>query len=506
MADNFNEEHEQQNAEEQAMLEYEAYLKQLEKEKKDMHTKLVQIWIDHAVGTRKTKLTSDEEKTVKKAKQFKDKQLNKDIKRIEGVIKTNKEIKKTKLKMKGMTGAPPLLTFGLYFALGLFLLIAIVVIVSAIIGGLNGLFNSIYGVSGEDFYGVRMVYEDDELASKKIIEDYVELVEKSVDEIQGINSVTVGENTYSVAIQLEITLPRDVNEGEGYNFDEYDEATFQTEYSLVYNIVLEMAKSTYKADYEHDEENSGAEYAGQSLLECVNGIKYFGIGNADEIKTILTTNTTSLLTNIQLVSVKDSAGTDVADESVKTEILNQIKTDATAKIDAVVEANSARARKLFVKDYILEGDEDRVSGVESQQYVAIIFMPKSNVMFSKLSFVIGETDLNEFSISVNDKELETDEENVGIEEGQQAYIYSTKLIFSETANEFTDIDTNNLNALSEGVSLFDILSMENVDPLTYLVELDGVYTLKANGVVVKVENDTPFNIVEYETNWVDTIG
>lgn len=75
------------------------------------------------------------------------------------------------------------ITWKILLILGIVLLvfILIVAIISAIVYAItstdydaeNGLLSSMYGISGDKFYGARFIYRDDEAANAEIIDDYM---------------------------------------------------------------------------------------------------------------------------------------------------------------------------------------------------------------------------------------------------------------------------------------------------------------------------------------------
>ena len=471
---------EQEQAELEAQLaEAEAeQQRQLEIEEKLLRNKLKQIVRDIGVSSRTT-LKPAEKKTMKQSKAFPN--LKKERKAVELMIAANHGKNVSKLM-----SAAPILPYILIGALVVVLLIVVVVAIGAIIGEAGGNSSSQYGVTGEYFYGVRMVYEDDEEATKNIIEDYVELVEKSASSVKGINSVSVGGTSYNVAIQLNITVP-----SEDFDYLNLDETTFAVDYALTYDIVKEIAFKTYEID-------NGDAYAGTTLIDCVNEIKFFGVD-----KTSTSGIISNKFKNLISFTATDANGNSVSDSSLLSQIKSEIETKSNENLTTLINNDySLRVEKLFVKDYILETESSRVSNVPAENYVAMIFMPKVNVEFTKMSFVASNADVTNFKISINGNDF-SNGSNIAVQSGQQAWMYEYNALTNPTASAFADIDTNNLNALSDGLSLFDILELENVDYTFYLEtdEESSNLTLKRNGVVVNVSNDQPFNFVEFETNW-----
>jgi hypothetical protein len=338
----------------------------------------------------------------------------------------------------------------------------------------NGEINSMFGITGKDFYGARMIYRDDELASINTIENYVDLVENGIDLADDIPNVTVN-----------ITVP-----GEEYDYSTYEDGSFQTAYPVLYTTIFDIAKVVYEVD-------NSSSYSGSSLIECANGILYFGFGE-EAIEDVKEVVKSAILSNY---SAGEGSG------NVEEQISSSLETmfnDTKFNV---------RTEKLFVKDYIISGDDETIKGIAKQNYVAFIFMPKTNVTFTKFSFAVGGADLSEFTIELsnngNSIALNKDDSNYGSAgndgKKQDSYIYSSGVLTSESAGGFADIDVNNVDALSEGLSLFDIVqTIENYE--TYLelsteAEKQECWTIKLNGIVAKMTNSEAFSFVEFETKW-----
>ena len=199
------------------------------------------------------------------------------------------------------------------------------------------------------------------------------------------------------------------------------------------------------------------------------------------------------------LSAKDSAG-NVANSEILKLIENEIEKNITEKLSN--ERYSIRTEKLFVKDYILKNDDSRISDIQQEKYVAMIFMPNKNVTFTKFSFVVGNADLTNFEISMDGVSFVTDGNNLGTDE-KQTFIYSSFGIPLVSAEDYENIDYNNLSALSSGMSLFDIVENEELDYAKYLTDdnTDGCFTLNDGGVKVELKNDEAFTFVEWETKW-----
>ena len=445
-------------------------------EEKVLKNRLKQIFRNVATSG-KTSLSITDKQRIKKAKAFPN--LKDDIKKINTLLNSNK----VKAVSKLMSASPVLVFVGIGFLL-IFLIIAVIAAVGSIMPWLfgeenNGEIGAAFGIKGTDFYGARMVYADDEKATLKIVEDYAKFVENGILQVKQITSVTAsnGGESFDVALTINITLP-----SEDYNYSTFEENQFKTDYIDLYTVIYDIAKIVYKAD-------NSTDYTGTSLIECVNGIKYFGFANIETIKQNVLSSIVSKTSYASSNDIENKLTQNDINSAVETK-LNEFYSDAKYAL---------RTEKLFVKDYILEGDK-MISGITKQNYVAMIFMPRKNVTFTKISFSVGGSNLTELVINVNGTNLTSDGNNLGTEE-KQTYIYGKNVNIS--ANKFEHIDENNLNALNGEMSLFDIV--ENVgDYSIYLQNPEGAnyLTLKtANSVVVEIENNEAFYFMEYETMW-----
>ncbi len=453
---------------------------QFEMEEKILKNKLKATFVK-VLQSGKSKLSSVEKKDMNKAKQHPN--LKGDINRINLILGVNK----AKLAYKLMASSPAL---G-YVCIGvliLFLVIAAIAAIGSIMPWLfpkdennDGTVNAANGITGVDFYGARMVYGDNDKATKAIVEDYVEFVENGILEVEQITSVVAenGGSSFNVELTVNLTMP-----DEKFDYSNFDETNFSSNYSELYAIVYDIAKMVYKID-------NGVDFNGVSLVQCVDGIKYFGYGDVAGISSMVTE---AIVNKVTYVSSNDTEG---------KLTINDISDTARNKLQTYYSTYStARTEKLFVKDYILQG-ENMMSDIKKENYVAMIFMARKNVVFTKLSFAVGNADLTNFVISVNGQPMSTDGDNLG-DDKNQSYIYSETGIIS--CGKFPDIDENNLGALSNEMSLYDIANLTNYS--TYLMQTTSqgenptnYLTVKKNGVVVNLFNTEAFNIVEFETTW-----
>jgi len=368
-----------------------------------------------------------------------------------------------------------------------------------------------FGVTGKDFYGVRTIYKNDEKARAGLLEDYSAIIEDSINETlkfervktEIINEGTPDEKTitYKITIEIDLTIPTIQNEDNEiveYDYSKFDEETFKTEFVDYYNLINSIAEKIYIID-----NPNGVVPA--TLTEKLDGIKYFGLdeANSPEVKTIVNTK---FLENYQ-VKVYNETDDVYVDEKIseyKTEFLTDIETALADAVDTILANYTNRAEKLFIKDYTFKNEDDMMKGIAEENYITWIFMPKNAVEFKKISFFISHKDLNNFSIKVlnnsSEIELKKDDGNMG-DENNPAYSYVADNI-SVNASVFEDIDTTNLEALASGLSLAEIIRNPNLNTEKYLqLNEQNIYTTKSMGVHVDFGSEIKFRCVELETLW-----
>lgn len=478
-----DEDEQEQELNEQQQEQIEAMKKNLAKIKNSLKTRFWPV------------ILPNEMLTINRAKKM---GLKKEVDEIERIKKARKQRKNA----GGILGGSTTLV-----GLGTFALIVLLVLLAAQLvqnmfpwqfGGSGTGPASVNGITGADFYGLRAIYRDETLAKRELTENY----EITIEEI-----ATALENDANLNISAVILLPAGKTvPGQGYNFD-----NFATDYAgtNLFKLTDILATAVYVAD-------SGAEYDSALLLpfdEKLAGVKYFGFSEAivqqaaEKIANYLCLADNNALT---LDETEDDTPPTVDEATVK------------ANIDNYFASHTARAEMLFVKDFILSGEEDMVvmsaEDVE-KDYVAMIFMPKKNVKFYTISFSIsGVKEIGNLTVTVLGADNVTLTPSLFLEDALEygeadrplEHTYSVEYTGEITASAFADIDAGNLNALAQGVSLFRILKLNNFNTFLQLNDEGGYYTAKLNGVGVgfnfKANEDgsstaEPFTTGEMVTEW-----
>ncbi len=434
-----------------------------------------------------------------------------EVRAIESAVDLRKQAFKIKANTALTTGAP----FIGIFALIIFIIIAIIVIVATLFpflfpddsaGGSKGT-ASPFGMKGDMFYGGRFVYKDEVLSRNGLIEQYVDIVETSVENLQAqtYTEIVKGEGEddvyYDVRLTLNLTLPAD-----DFNYEKLDLTQFQTDYVDLYNIVGEIAKVAYKVD------NNVTE-APADLIETLDGIKYFGFNeqmigsNIDDTTDNIIEIIYSSLAKTEVISIEEKLATDSdvsnyvpATNATLESLDEEIRENILQTGDAI---DKVRAEKLFIKDYILEDAESYMEGIEKKNYVALIYMSKENVDFSYVSYTITIDKNADFAVTLTNNGSEItltkgEGENLGNEEetSELSYMFKTSENLKQVCNTTTIIDVSNLKQFTNGSSLFKVVSKAS-DYTIYLEETtdendEKVLTFKTGNMYATFETDMEF--------------
>ncbi|MCQ2556207.1 MAG: hypothetical protein MJ149_02635 [Clostridia bacterium] len=276
-------------------------------------------------------------------------------------------------------------------------------------GGSSDTANSQFGVQGTDFYAVRTVYKDDEQATKDIVEDYISYVSGSVAKAKA----RIEENPdYSLTITLEIPT-------ESIAENVLDET--KEEFGALRTVLGYLVEEAYLYD------NPSGPLNG--LTDRVNAIKYMGID--EYLKTQFTTILTDTANGkglYQYFTVEDKEHTPID----VTETVN------TSVNEVMSEAKLARTEKLYIKDYVLDG-EGRMSDIAKEQYLAAIFLPRRNLTFTQLYVAVWNTDRSNFEMHIVNGDSTYEFTNIYEVDAQAypgKYCYETNSSFSVPATAF----------------------------------------------------------------------
>lgn len=383
--------------------------------------------------------------------------------------------------MSAGSSVPYILIFALILVVAVFVIAALGSLLSFLSGDdpSDGTASAQFGVNGEDFYGVRVVYTDSELAEIKIVENYINTIQNAVESIE------------SEDLDITIDFP-----AEDFDYSTLDLEAFASDYASAYQIFARVVDTIYRQDAESMGDTANDEL---TIQEKIDAIRYFGLNSdlANEIASVISSH----INDQDLYTIQ-------SDEETGEDILAVEQQIADGILLYFTENDFVRLEKYFIKDYIFESAEDMMENIVAEEYVAMIFMPKTQVQFSRFSFIVSLTNLDTFNLYVQQgSEIVnfTSEQLTSAEDGAESNLYSTDDDLNITAQVYENIDINNLNYLSAGMSLLDILNGE-IDYNIYLntatnQEEEVILTFKQDGVITYFEAEDDFIFVEYETSW-----
>ena len=425
--------------------------------------------VEAKVNTRQVPILSEQDKNVlKQAK--KDDSLK--------VQATALELKRTKkygqFVLKILQSIAPAIPCILMFGIIILAAVAVAAAMDSIFGGLfgggsggsggSGGMNSQFGADGNNFYAVRLVYKDDEQASKIILNDYANLVYGALDNVQGTEDYTININ---------VTIPADKTA-------DFDETTADEKIKNLINVLTEKAYVYDNPDYA----SLGVDISTLTLAQKAKDIKYFGLDSAliGQFKTEIVDN--FVLFNFNMadgVLTFTPTGEGTVDE-------NTVKSNIQAALDLYFEGlNSARSEKYFVRDCALSGDS-KLTNVEQKKYVAMMYLPRQNVTFKAIKFLTYGVDTNNFKIEFNGNEYSTFE-NWEIDSSNTAYEYTIGENLSYSSSAVTGFDST--------VAKTPIALYKLADKATYTqTNADGILTYQQFGTTFKFHSSQPFTFVD----------
>lgn len=360
-----------------------------------------------------------------------------------------------------------------------------------------------FGMKGDSFYGARVVYKDDEQAQNALIEQYVDIIETNVENLQAkqlTKVVNVGgtNTTFDVKLIVNLTMPE-----QDYNFEEMDIVAFCTEYPELATIVYKIAKIVYNED--------NTEESTLDFEQTLDGIKYFGFSETivgaeiDSTEDCIVDVVYNSLVGVIQIQEKSSSSTTYADatnvrledvdDDIKAGIIN-----STTMATKAQDNNWHRTEKLFIKDIILEDSDSYIEGIEKKNYVALIYMAKTEVKFNYVSYMISLEENAEFSLTLfnNGDEIalsKGEAENFDDDSSSETYTYESKSKLNKTISATNLVNLGELDKFTSASSLGKVLA-NAYDYTVYLEEttIDGqaVLTAKFGETYVKFNSNSKF--------------
>lgn len=346
------------------------------------------------------------------------------------------------------------------------IIIAIVLIIMVVVGSIayafsggydanSGLISSVGGVKGDQFYGTRFIYYDEEYTALDLQDEYLEFTYNILEDVQNSITITLNGN-YKEDTQVK---------------------TFATNFA-----------------------NKLAQSSGKTLLECTTIIQHYGFDESEtnaegktEKQVVLESLSSSLSSHL-----KSGVG------SIYTELENAYDLNFGYMKNVCA--------KILIKDYILDADKT-TSNIPKKNYLGFVYMPKQDVIINTARFIYAVDQDKTVSISANYKnetlieEIATDTADSTWFSGSVSNKYFECKFDKYILNEFTAIETNNQGYLSEGKTIFDIYKDGKGDvyfnnPQNVSSNVNLLESFKTNNYIyLQMQADSQYNMAESITDY-----
>lgn len=306
--------------------------------------------------------------------------------------------------------------------------------------------SSIGGIRGTQFYGARMFYYDDEFTAQDLSDEYKEFTYNILKKINSHHTINIDfTKPYANNIQIE-------------------------------GIVIDFAKAI-----------SGSE--SNVLLDITKSISHYGFTEENKLA-VFNSMSNYLINNSYTVATSQNL---------------------IAKLNEIYEQDFAYmknvCKKILIKDYLIEGT-NTIKDIPKKNFAGFVYMPRKMIMM-KSSFIFAVDEENTVDIAVNIKnnnevtELATaTADNTWMKDGYAENFLEFSSPEDILVSEFTAFNESNIQELSEGKTLFDVLKDGTFN--NYFKNVNGsedVSTLleninSNNYVYLNLNGTAPFNYSE----------
>jgi len=369
----------------------------------------------------------------------------------------------SKATMAGLKAAAP------YIGIALLVIVILIILIAAIMAIVSffeektdpaNMTTNSY-ITNEYFYGIRTVYIDDEQLANSLQLSYKQYV---IDVIENFEQ----ENP---SIDITISLPT-------LNTDE----NLTNETSIDSNIVnLSLGIANIIA-------TGSSEYNNIDFSTLYPSINFFGF---DE--------TQGQLVSTFIANYIEQNNLYLCSESINLEQL----ISATTTTDLDLQYIYNQCEKVMIKDQIATAEG--LSDIEQRQYIASIYMPNKNIEITSASYTVANQN-EDFTTSIKLIEVKNGNETIHLDQilEDDVDIFQGINWGSVTLNTFTNIDSNNISAFENEISLFDAIKKSPTykDYFTQNAET-SIYSWKPtadNLLYLQFEANNNFIYTEFDIN------
>ncbi|MBE7076361.1 MAG: hypothetical protein E7374_00515 [Clostridiales bacterium] len=420
------------------------------------------------------------------------------------------------------------------------LIVGIAVLIASLFTGVDEDVNekgmaSLEGIKGDKFYGVRLVYKDDEESSVIIYKDYATIVATLVDELETSVETQMNDKVPNANVNVEISIgegefgklagSENSEESEEFDYKTLIDGTFseqeidantKTELQNLKGITDELVEFVYKFD--------NAEGTETELNNKLKAIKYFGFNEAMNLP--MGISITNLISNYiqkqttegvyDFLSVSYFDGTETKTTQNASEINGLVSgvLGSTETVDSLTdsfvldffddETYKTRTEKLIIQDKNLASDK-MIEGIKAKNYVAMIYMPKTDVSMTLNNYRClnipedFEIDLMQNGVSLGDMTVLDDSDYAEKGENKLTTFEIQKPIL---LTKYEYVDESNLEQFKDATSLLDFnvkMSELGFNLMNETTDDEGEKIKSLNileGLVLRFNSSTPFMFAE----------
>lgn len=335
--------------------------------------------------------------------------------------------------------------------------------------GSDGTTSSIAGIDNKDFYGARVMYYDGTSASKEMADVYIDFTVKILKETK--DSIPSGEETAKIELVFGLNSDEQIVVKETESQAQF---TLPQESPSILSIAIDVASLMVTSPVQ-----SGLPDTYQTLLAYTNASTYMGVYS-------------DFKDDIADKMLQSSKITDNDDNLIKNKIVALLTDEMNNPSDYAYMFNVTE--KAYVKDYILSEKETTVSGVPKKNYISYIYMPKTKVVYSTLSFNVIIEDESIVDVAIKRKSGESISNVTQTEQADKTwYVNNVIEKYVDTKAPFQLVESDGFTAIDE------------TDP-EYLTEEKSLFTLIRTGKISAFFITTDLDYAKVSTDETDTVS
>lgn len=372
------------------------------------------------------------------------------------------------------------------------------------ISGNENLGSTSVSVTAENFYGVRGYYLDEEQARIDLLNNYVAILNDSIEDAKGISVLDLNatptddpSDDTKVLVEIDIAFPNSeyilgLTTNEKF-------AQFESENAVAYTMIYNFAKQVY-AGFETESQATefnkfvATDSEKNDLMECLDAIQYFGFDLTKTFDSIGGTFKSNLID-----VVVDDADSDIdikgkttiykldddGEKTTTTIEFSNIQNKVESFVSGRLGDTDSTTEKIYVIDILptTEGTQ-----IPQKNYVSVIFMAKRNLTLSNMSFIVRNADSMTANSSGTDVPLSVSDYDEDV--------WKFEVSGSLSVQKFTNFDETVTTELFnqedlKGKSLYEIslLAEDNVKTKYLKTDENGVTVPLESGLVLKFSND-----------------